>query len=50
LDRKTVSIGINRYLQGHDIKWQLNYAYSHKGGIVDGNHDPVIGLGLTASF
>lgn len=49
-DRRTVTVGINRYLQGHHLKWQFNYGYAHKGGIGDGRHDPVVALGLLASF
>jgi len=53
--RRNVTFGINRYIEGHDIKWQFNVAYAHKGGsssalVHDGPHDMTYGLGLTASF
>jgi len=50
LRRRTLTVGINRYIEGHDLKWQLNYAAAHKGGRDDGLHDHVAALGLTASF
>lgn len=50
-DRDTASsttvltIGVNYYLQGHDAKWQVNYAT-----VDDDNFDgDIIGLGLTTS-
>lgn len=49
-DRRTLTGGINRYLEGHAIKWQLNVAAAHKGGDADGLHDLVAAIGLTASF
>ncbi len=49
-DRRTLTLGLNRYVDGHDLKWQFNYAAAHKGGDEDGPHDAVIALGLTASF
>lgn len=57
-DRQTVTLGINRYLLGHDLKWQLNYILAHKGGTGstvplqqdDGGHEAIVALGLTASF
>jgi len=50
LRRRTLTLGINRYIEGHDLKWQLNYAAAHKGGDEDGLHDHVLALGVTASF
>jgi|GEM_PF-761238 len=49
-DRRTFTAGLNRYVEGHELKWQLNVAAAHKGGAADGLHDLLIGLGLTASF
>ena len=49
-NRRTLTVGINRYIEGHDIKWQLNYAAAHKGGEQDGLQDALVAIGLTASF
>ena len=49
-DRRTLTFGLNRYVRGHDLKWQFNYAAAHKGGDEDGPYDAVVALGLTASF
>lgn len=49
-DRQTTTIGVNRYILGHDLKWQLNYAYAQKGGADDGPHENIIALGLTLAF
>jgi hypothetical protein len=51
--RRTFTLGVNRYIQGHDLKWQLNYVAAHKGGssaLDDGPNDAIVALGLTASF
>lgn len=48
--RETWTIGINRYIDGHDLKWQLNYADVVKNGAGDGPHEKMIALGLTLSF
>ncbi len=53
--RQTFTVGINRYIQGHDIKWQLNYASARKSGGSnpsgnDGPSENLIALGLTVSF
>jgi len=48
--RRTLTVGSNLYIEGHDLKWQLNYAAAHKGGDDDGLHDHVLALGVTASF
>ena len=55
-DRQTLTIGINRYIHGHDLKWQLNYADAAKNGVhsnpllTDGPHEKILALGLTFSF
>lgn len=49
-DRQTWTVGVNRYLDGHNLKWQLNYADAVKNGAHDGPHEKLIALGLTLSF
>ncbi|MFT7670588.1 MAG: hypothetical protein ACI8X5_003298 [Planctomycetota bacterium] len=49
-ERRTFSAGINRYIEGHAIKWQFNIAAAHKGGNSDGQHDLLAALGVTLSF
>jgi hypothetical protein len=48
--REKWTIGVNRYISGHDLKWQLNYADIVKGGDGDGPHEKWIALGLTLAF
>lgn len=48
--RQTWTFGINRYIQGHDLKWQLNCADARKSGSSDGPHEQLVALGLTLSF
>jgi hypothetical protein len=48
--RRVLTAGLNRYIQGHDLKWQLNVASAHKGGGDDGPHDLLVALGVTYSF
>lgn len=50
LDRKDWTLGVNRYIRGHDLKWQLNYQYADYSGRDDGDSGSRLGLGLTASF
>jgi hypothetical protein len=54
-DRETFTVGVNRYIAGHDIKWQLNYIDASNSGDdagspSDGPHTKIIALGLTLSF
>jgi len=49
-DRRSLTVGINRYIQGHEIKWQLNYVKFFNDGANDGPDDSILALGLTASF
>ena len=48
--RQTTTFGLNRYIVGHDLKWQLNYAHARKSGSQDGPHENIIALGLTLAF
>jgi Phosphate-selective porin O and P len=48
--RQTLTLGLNRYVRGHDLKWQLNYADARKSGVTDGPHERLLALGLTFSF
>ena len=49
-DRKLWTVGLNRYIRGHDLKWQLNYAYLENGGNTGDESGSGLALGLTASF
>jgi len=49
-DRKLWTVGLNRYIRGHELKWQLNYQYADFSGSEDGDSGSRIALGLTASF
>lgn len=47
-DTRTLTIGLNRYLVGHDVKWLANFAdIARDGSSPDGT---AFGLGLTASL
>jgi len=48
-DRQWLSIGVDRYVQGHDIKWQLQWTDASNGGDDDGPDAQFIALGLTLS-
>ncbi|MCB9914720.1 MAG: hypothetical protein H6828_06160 [Planctomycetes bacterium] len=48
--RQTLSFGVNRYISGHDAKWQLQYSDARKSGLSDGPHEILVALGLTVSF
>ena len=46
-DTTLITIGVNYYMQGHDAKWQLNYAsVSDDVSVVEAD---LIGIGLTTS-
>ncbi len=49
-DRKLWTVGLNRYIRGHELKWQLNYAYFENGGSTGDDSGSSLALGLTASF
>jgi hypothetical protein len=49
-DRTQWTFGLNRYIQGHDLKWQLNYALADNGGADDGVDYSLFALGLTIAF
>ena len=48
--RQTTTLGVNRYIAGHYLKWQLNYAHARKSGSEDGPHEDWLALGLTLAF
>ncbi|MCA8980429.1 MAG: hypothetical protein H6831_01860 [Planctomycetes bacterium] len=49
-DRSLFTAGANYYVEGHDLKWQLNYAYGRNGGVDDLADKNIIALGLTLGF
>jgi hypothetical protein len=49
-DRSQLTFGLNRYIQGHDLKWQLNYAIANNKGADAGPHYDILALGLTIGF
>ena len=49
-DRTLYTLGLNYYVAGHDLKWQLNYGYQRNGGIDDLADANVLALGLTLGF
>lgn len=48
VQRETLTLGINRYIEGHNLKWQLNWADTDAN--VAANDTEAISLGLTASL
>ena len=49
-DRTQWTLGLNRYIQGHDLKWQLNYSRAKNGGTQDGKDYDFLAVGLTIAF
>ena len=49
-DRSLFTFGANYYVSGHDVKWQINYAYGENKGIVDGPSTNLVAIGLTIGF
>lgn len=49
-DRSVYTAGLNYYVAGHNVKWQLNYAYAVNGGTADGPDANLVALGLTLGF
>lgn len=49
-DRSLFTAGANYYVAGHDVKWQLNYAYGRNGGMDDLADTNIVALGLTLGF
>lgn len=49
-DRSLFTAGANYYVAGHDVKWQLNYAYGRNGGTDDLADTNILALGLTLGF
>ena len=43
------NVGLNRYIDGHDIKWQLNYS-TGKSDKNKENENDVIALGIAVGF
>jgi hypothetical protein len=46
-DAKALTLGINRYVAGHDVKWVLNVA--DVSSDLDTQDGLVVGLGLTVN-
>ena len=49
-DRSKWTLGLNRYIRGHDLKWQFNYAYFDNGGSSTDRSGGSLAVGITASF
>lgn len=44
------NVGVNRYIDGHDLKWQLNFASGSDDTLTGLTENDVIALGLAAGF
>lgn len=48
LETTRFNLGVNRYIDGHDIKWQLNYSSGSSDS--EANENDVIALGIAVGF
>ena len=45
-----MNVGVNRYIDGHDIKWQLNFSTGSDDTLTGITENDVIALGIAAGF